>query len=558
MSTSSSETLTNTSTQSSLDFISHHEVSLNPLQTVDLSSLANGPLLRQYRDNMADVAASKTLRRDLSDLRSALPCLSQFGLVYYNYSDHFWLVYLDSLQGNLESIASVPLYVGQRPIYLTYGKLESSGRMVDVRGLDEIDPRAIISDGDLRLIQHQFPHAYGIRVHAWGFIDVLFRTPKALFAQRELPSPDRIGALGFTFIISEHWPTSHAPAEQSDRFKVGPQPSILPSTQTLRGKAYITTTSHTWVTRGGKLNRLKPKLLWKTYGPQVLQTKKRPRAESAAVHKKNPEPDSALRRPESPRRPSPFVKLGRFILERVLNCHRRSAGRKIPTPVGVTVYLKGSASPLGEITQTYDDRPPYTAKYLNHFPMGFKHDLSLIEAKEGGVLPRMVVPACHPSIHPRFAHPASALRLEEQEKTKPKQLPAFLMHPHSFEKTDSVGPESSKAVLINGVDYLFEGEHLQRSLIWRSEREDLSVVGMSGSALCLGNLADTQVQALLFQNFETPMSQSIYAAAKSAMEVNRILGPLVTYKGGFFLPEDVLHHGVIEVECALRSGPVCN
>jgi hypothetical protein len=474
--------------------------------------------------------------------------------------------------------------------------------MTDVPHLDEIDPRVVMSDSDLQLVKQQFPYAYGIRIHVWGFIDVLFNTQEALDQQRLLPFPARIGALGFAFIIGGHWPTSYSPLTHAIHpdHELNPEPSIkpsiLPSTQvtadveatrrspsciglkiSFEGRTYVTTTSHAWITRD-EIGKTRKKgfnlaLPWTRQSLEPLRQpgrKEGPRTSS--VHKEKVQLDSALR---PARRPSPLVKMGKW-MEHVLQVLRRRSRShtddgRIVTSVGVKVYLEGSGFPvstrsillhtpsnreqMGEIARTFDTLPQHIGKYLNLFPMAFEHDLSMIEAEEGKVLPRMVVPSWHPSILPQFAPPEKGLRFEVQEKskekTKPKPAHAFIVH-HQVRnhdrRTGTLVPESAKMVLINGADYFFEGEHLKRSLIWRTEQDDHSVVGMSGSVLLLGKPTDEQVHALIFQNFETLVSDEIYTAAMNTKKPYVGLRSLATLKGGFFLPESVQRHAFIKVE----------
>ncbi|KAJ7247603.1 hypothetical protein B0H12DRAFT_1124663 [Mycena haematopus] len=186
--------------------------------------------------------------------------------------------------------------------------------------------------------------------------------------------------------------------------------------------------------------------------------------------------------------------------------------------------------------------------------MAFQHDLALMEATESHPLPMMIVPAWHATFSPQFARPEAGLT--------PK--PAFILQHACRSKNRKTGhgiSKSSKAALISGADYIFEGEHVKRSLIWRTDPDGHPMQGMSGSVLCLGQPADRQVHALLFENFETPLldKQYVYHIEENPKGFRR----MVTFKGGFFLPEDVLNNAVIEVEresdlsqdCASASAP---
>lgn len=55
------------------------------------------------------------------------------------------------------------------------------------------------------------------------------------------------------------------------------------------------------------------------------------------------------------------------------------------------------------------------------------------------------------------------------------------------------------------MDYFWEMGHvkLKRAIVWRTERDDTSAIGVSGSALCLGNKSAKTCQAIVFQNYQS-------------------------------------------------------
>ncbi|KAJ6497465.1 hypothetical protein C8R45DRAFT_1129255 [Mycena sanguinolenta] len=396
---------------------------------------------RRYHDNLEDIRHSNSgsFRRVLANVRSTHPCLRHFSVMDYHYGENFWVVYLDSATRNLDSISPIPLYVGRRPVYVTHGQVQFFASTDDIL-YDEIDP-SLITTHDLQLIRKHFRHAYGVRVHRWGFMDVLFKTSEDILAQREIFMPSRIGGLGFACITSEHLPTSHS---SPSFFGAVPPSSILPTLHKIDGISVEKTA----------LRRAKRKL------DLILQ----PRVNQLM---------------------SRFSRVTRFIADRVQR-HRSAKGDTRPpdkflTPDGVTVRLAGQG------TMATDGRPL-------------------------------------PEFSPRFAiaRPEAGLHLE---------TPAFILGqaPESNSRPGSTS-EFSKEVLICGADYIFEGEHIKRSLIWRTNGDDHS---MSGSVICLGKPKDG-VQALLFQHFETPVWKESHRMG--------------SYKGGFFLPEEVLDHAIIEVK----------
>ncbi|KAJ7712455.1 hypothetical protein B0H16DRAFT_1899197 [Mycena metata] len=539
---------------------------LEPIASESFSAL-KGDVLRHHRDNLADVAASLSLWRDLSKLRSALPCLRQFTSVQYHFGDHFLLLFLNSVEENIDTVVDVPLYIGQRPVYLTHGAAYNSG-IVDIPRLGDVDPRALMSDEDVNLIKKHFLHAHGIRIHVWGFVDIFFRDLEALERQRALPLPRRIGGLPFDFIIGEHWPTSDLvnpsnplPPRPSSPSRLNAEPSLLPSIPVIsmqsssctgvkisfEGKDYITTTSHAWVSTA-----------------ELRETRRKRLALQKSVPKEKRESDFALRKkaqlePASrrPRRRFLVVKFGKWV-ERVLQVLRGSGRTKISTPLNVKVYLEASENkPIGRITRTFDQLSQHIAgSYLNLFPNAFTHDLSLIEAEDGDVLPRMVVPPWHPIIHPQFAPPEMAIRFKTDPGSpcKPKVHPAFILN---------YSTKAAKEVLIDGVDYFFDAEQKQitRSFIWRTQKEtesDYCSSGGSGSVVYLGQPTDEQVRALVFQNYQTTVTDKTLGGVAAA---RRYLGleHLVTFKGGFLLPKAIEEHARIKVEREEEEGSLsCN
>ncbi|KAJ7714076.1 hypothetical protein B0H16DRAFT_1619519 [Mycena metata] len=202
--------------------------------------------------------------------------------------------------------------------------------------------------------------------------------------------------------------------------------------------------------------------------------------------------------------------------------------------------------PRAAKTKTYRVSPSKTGKWTNLFPTHFQHDLSLIEPESiDGHLPRMVVPLWHPLFRERFATPEAALKLEGDS--------AFLLehecrfHNRRRYQTCSPSPKSV-SVLISGVDYLFlEAHHVQRALIWRTDIEDHSMAGRSsGAVVCLRRPTDREVQALLFQNFQTAISEKQKLVAEQ-LEEPLDPGILITFKGGFFLPPEFLKQATIDV-----------
>jgi hypothetical protein len=105
-----------------------------------------------------------------------------------------------------------------------------------------------------------------------------------------------------------------------------------------------------------------------------------------------------------------------------------------------------------------------------------------------------------------------------------------------------VVPRVARDALIMGVQSSWDyAEHMEttNSLIWRSDPDDKSVQSASGSLLCLGSNADETVKGLVFQNFQGGYYGRHWQAADEGHEEISGADGMATFKGGFFLPNEV-------------------
>lgn len=117
--------------------------------------------------------------------------------------------------------------------------------------------------------------------------------------------------------------------------------------------------------------------------------------------------------------------------------------------------------------------------------------------------------------------------------------------------------ERAQRALFMGSQYLWDREVLSQnvSILWRTENDEDFLRGLSGTALCLGQLSDRTCLAVCFQNFETPLYSRAY------MEHDHRGLPAEYYhnpriKGGFLLPADVRAAQILcdEPETSFASG----
>ena len=67
--------------------------------------------------------------------------------------------------------------------------------------------------------------------------------------------------------------------------------------------------------------------------------------------------------------------------------------------------------------------------------------------------------------------------------------------------------EIAQRALVEGSQYLWDREVLSQSvsILWRTENDEDPLGGLSGMALCLGQIFDKTCHAVYFQDFETPL-----------------------------------------------------
>ncbi|KAJ5800686.1 uncharacterized protein N7518_002754 [Penicillium psychrosexuale] len=94
--------------------------------------------------------------------------------------------------------------------------------------------------------------------------------------------------------------------------------------------------------------------------------------------------------------------------------------------------------------------------------------------------------------------------------------------------------------IIHGTQYSWDARAFGTALLWRTLRDTDSVRGASGSVLCLGEPQHETARALLFQNFEAPLtaSENVHIDEKEDAPV---------FKGGFLLPEEIRRSQIITV-----------
>ena len=114
---------------------------------------------------------------------------------------------------------------------------------------------------------------------------------------------------------------------------------------------------------------------------------------------------------------------------------------------------------------------------------------------------------------------------------------------------DLASRATQKAVVM-GSEYLWVKDAVSQSasILWRTELDHTTASGWSGSALCVGKSTDKYVKALVFQNFQKPVTSLDVAA--NDRELSGDYGCCI--KGGFVLPQEIRDSEISRGEPAER------
>ncbi|OQE18103.1 hypothetical protein PENFLA_c022G08050 [Penicillium flavigenum] len=98
----------------------------------------------------------------------------------------------------------------------------------------------------------------------------------------------------------------------------------------------------------------------------------------------------------------------------------------------------------------------------------------------------------------------------------------------------------AQQALAEDSEYLWDKETLSQSvsILWRTEYDGEALTGLSGAALCLGQISDRTCLAVCFQNFEFPLySRAFLEEDHRDPPPQYVAWPRM--KGGFLLPSEV-------------------
>lgn len=436
-------------------------------------------------------------------LRNNLPELRRMKSVYWDATNNWWVV--DAADSPPIFTEQLPLRIGGCPVFIVNLKnsIYRQGEFPD--HFEDITPLSIAEDASLRKIATVFPGSIGMRVHKWGHVEILYPNQNELSAHLNGSFPGTIGGMTWGLSIIDIGTSS---AGTAAGIQVASQPDEIFNVLGCIGLRIRraqdawdswTTITHAWMTRPAT-----DRLWLRNMKANLLVLLRRSKRLSKTV-------DRAV--------------------------ESTAEGRTSQSVLGTPIFLANTKTQVGTITTCYDTLPLPDSTTM--FPLGLQHDLCLITGQN---IPQMVMPPNMPQLDKHFADPKQALRAPEVFVTR---FNVRYSRWDTFAGNLITGPP--REALVSGMDYFWEKGHvkLKRAILWRTERDDTSVTGASGSALCLGNKSGKTCQAIVFQNYQSLIGKNKFWENCDVQNFLAGLPRLASFKGGFLLPEDVKNAQIV-------------
>ncbi|PGH11338.1 hypothetical protein AJ79_04954 [Helicocarpus griseus UAMH5409] len=204
-------------------------------------------------------------------------------------------------------------------------------------------------------------------------------------------------------------------------------------------------------------------------------------------------------------------------------------------PSAATINARDKIAPgngLGTVTRCFD-----TPSSELPYPAGYEHDLSLVTAEQ---LPEIISP-------PGMGRVTGWASYEDALDGKP----VFLMRCNTVAPSGREYPSlegmavnnATRQAIIDGAEYYWLGKSYTACIIWRALPEDFKTAEWySGAVLCLGERTDPEVQAVVFQNFQSHM----WAKHIQGERLPRLPEcDLNSFKAGFMLPSEIRESEII-------------
>ncbi|KAK2803347.1 hypothetical protein FQN50_007006 [Emmonsiellopsis sp. PD_5] len=353
-----------------------------------------------------------------------------------------------------------------------------------------IYPRRMLTDLDISTLLSFYPDSVGIRIYITGFAVVLFRNTTAMKNAWKAGNPCDIGGLD---VVYDTVNTKAAAVTVQSGRDISAKPGFFSSYGCLglrikgqSGTEAVTAVTHAFV----KL----PKKGWMSskLADWLLKAK-----EKLSIFK--------------------TLKAGGVMPGEVESRDNLSGN----LPLGKSVYIAGEAEKVGTITTCYDDPSP-TLPY----PAGYRHDLCLLT---GPNLPDITTP-------PGVGAVTGWAEYEEALDGKPVFVTRFdAWTKQSHHEHGRTSTNATKRAIVEGTEYLWVGQTVSTSLLWRTDEDWRDAQGCSGSVLCLGRPTDPNIKAVVFQNYQIPIQKHQIRGGKRARSGDRAW----LMKAGFLLPQEV-------------------
>jgi hypothetical protein len=475
------------------------------------------PAIARLSSDHLDIAGSIEA---VTRLRNSLEELLSYRAVYFDVANNYWLVDIARTNPGYHAV-NLPLKIGRCPVYLTDSRDFHHLLGLYSDNFEPISPYRICNDSQIWEVAEAFPHSIGMRVHKWGHVEILFESTKKLRqGLSEAKLPGAIGGLTWnTRVLEIEASTSNTcagvqVAANADEFANALGCVGLRIRQKGEYRDSWTTTTHAWMIQP-RLKSPWPRNLMASLATMI----RRSRILSATV--------DTLRGSEAEGKRSLSV-LGTdvFVAGTRMKVRMLKSFEDSQKLTEFSCFVQ-----IGTITKCYDSLRLPDSTLL--FPLGLEHDLSLITGHD---LPEMSMPPNFPMMESSFADPDEALKASDVF------LSRFNVRFGRWDTfTGHAVTGSAREALVVGMDYFWQRRHVKpkRALIWRTETDDHSVAGASGSTLCLGAPSAQTCKPVVFQNYQTGFHRNNFWAMDGIR--NHISGYPETacFKGGFLLPEDV-------------------
>lgn len=205
-----------------------------------------------------------------------------------------------------------------------------------------------------------------------------------------------------------------------------------------------------------------------------------------------------------------------WVSKRVPEIIKPLATRKMPnlnSALHRKVDIAGNAA-TGDITVTYDEPSTFFA-----CPSGYQHDLSLVTGPH--------LPATSSQDIPMITGWAN---YEEALDGKPACIVTL---------NGTTGTKMKQAV-VEGTEYFWDARgRVSTSLFWRTEDGFDVAEGESSAVLCLGKPGDSELKAVVFQNYEAPRRE--WADNERRILTDR----RESFMGGFVLPREIRESEIV-------------